>query len=170
MQPKKIGIFPASAAYKRKRLFQALENAFPVQFSPYDPVDPHRVDALLILENRPKVLRQASLGGLRSFVVLPGAEETFHGRVYVDFSQVTSLDSRLRNRTLEEHDSEPLGALNTSPENEILASCCGYPIWIVRHQGPARFDIVHFLTHSAQHGKDIGPNALLRVSSRDFQP
>lgn len=136
-----IGVFPAGEFERRRELFDALREAFPVRFTGLEAVDGERCDALIqFLEDEESPRFR---GPSKTLLLRLPSEAPARSRLgsVVKFSDSNLLDSRLRRRVLAE-DRELTGCLEEDPASAVLARSDGRPVWIKRKQDTREQDIV----------------------------
>ncbi len=130
--PLSVGVVPRAGYERRRRLFAALEAAFPVCFEGREPNQERDLDALVKLDGgRPA---EAGASGLPLLSLL--IEESGAARAPVDneLSEAPEIDRRLRKATLpDSHLGTVLQAgasLEPSERATVLAASGGQPTWI----------------------------------------
>ena len=124
-----IGIYPPAERDHRLRLFQALEEAFPVRFEGRREGNWENLDALIIID---KPVAESSLKDVACFTALTENYKTDLRSGPIDFTNASELDPRLRSRSLHESRAHGLLPIPIGPEDEVLALSGGDPVWIRR--------------------------------------
>jgi hypothetical protein len=167
---KRVGVFPGAALAARRRLFDALEQAFPVRFEPAHEPDASAAaapsgtfDALVAFAEPPVAGAHVAAGELagpaKRFIVDPADGAAVAGRI--DFTVSARLDGRLRGRALaEEH--APAAGIDVRAGDEILARIADRVVWVKRGDadvvagGPAELRPGGFLRDLVTPGRVIG--------------
>ena len=124
--PKTIGVCPPAERERRKRLFGALEEAFPVRFEGREPDQLRtRLDGAILFEDTdPGLLthQPCFVAGGSSRVEVAGV---------VELSASQPLDARLRGHALVDSRAAGLEGLQVDGDT-VRASCRGKALWISR--------------------------------------
>lgn len=145
MTRKTIRVHPSSDALD-SRLQEALAALTPVTFvSCSDLAECREGDALLNLSGNDDTLEALPAETVRCFhvangITTAGARQT--GGSSVQFSRSEYLDPRLHGRSLMHKAMPGYGGLRIRPMDEVLASCAGNPIWIVRNRRDSLMHVV----------------------------
>lgn len=126
-----VAVSPAAAHGARSRLFDALSEAFPVEFSGRDGgwAD---ADAIIVFGDLP-----AELPRVPTFqAVDAGAPESHSGAVALADS--TSVDGALRGRSLADERAGSIGAVEPIAGEEPLAHVAGRAVWVAGGGGADR--------------------------------
>jgi hypothetical protein len=148
---KLVGVFPGAAFAARKRLFDALEQAFPVRFEAAGE-SAARFDALVAFGDLPDAAPPKQLR-------IDPVDGAAAGRVA--FTASPRLDARLRGRRLaEEH--APAAGIDVRAGDEVLARAGDRVVWVRRGDadvvagGPAELRPGGFLRDLVTPGRVIG--------------
>jgi hypothetical protein len=125
--PATIGVLPASAFYRRPRLFAALRRVLAVEFDPRPEGAFGELDAALVFGRQ--LDAELVPFGLPCLVLIQHAEAPRSPAMPVSFSSAHELDPRLRSRTLEERTIVAFASLDTSNGGVTLASVEEEPVW-----------------------------------------
>ncbi len=130
MTRKLIGVFPASAANERARLFRALEAIFPVRFEGREPGQRTGLDAAMVLPGA--VDPSGERPDVPTLIAFDDEDAHAQTRKRVDLSETASLDTRLRGHRVTEHTLGRLPQIPSERGVEVLASCEGVPVFAYR--------------------------------------
>jgi hypothetical protein len=122
---KSVGVLPASAVEDKRRLFGALEEAFPVKFEGLARVSPTQPepDGLLVLGRS----RTAPPESIPSLTLLSDGEIPFEPGAEVEFMQDRSVARPLRGRRLQGHVA--VAGDRPGEGDRVLANATGQPVW-----------------------------------------
>jgi hypothetical protein len=152
---KKISVHPSGQYNERQRLFQVLEQAFPVRFVAGGSESGWEPDGYLLLKEDQHLTQQVGTLGVPVFVVATHGERVTETKV-VSFSAANSLDNRLRGVSLSEEYATGIHGIPSLPGDEILASMGTVPVWIHRKVGGSRVDVVSVCP------EDLSENEILK--------
>jgi hypothetical protein len=129
VNPSPIGVLPATEAARRTRLFQALEQVFPVRFEARADGHLAGLDAVVVFgaEHGPGERCDIPCLVITESEPPPGA-----GPDSVRLSASDRIDPRLRGRGFEPSDVPARASLETQPVDDVLATTADTPIWIWR--------------------------------------
>ncbi|TMC69424.1 MAG: hypothetical protein E6J18_12600 [Chloroflexi bacterium] len=134
MTARVVGVFPPRARALRRRLFDALELAFPIRFEGRDQGDFGGLDAAVFVDAPAPTQRPPcpSLWFERGDVERPQ-----NGKVRL--SSDTLLDGRLRGRVLTDGEADAAPVLRPSFPARVLAATANGPVWVTSQDaGPPR--------------------------------
>lgn len=130
--PARVGVVPSPAFEQRRRLFTALEAAFPVRFEGRGSDQGQRdLDGLVEIGGDGAATAAAG-AGVPSLALLGVEPEHPAAPVVQELSGAAQLDSRLRGAALPDSRLGPrMGATPAPPERAtVLATCGGAPTWV----------------------------------------
>ena len=137
--PSVVGVLPAAAATRRKRLLEALAKVIPVRFEGRDSHDVDGLDGVVVFADEGPCIEESALSpAVPSLVFTCVRHARPHRGTTVTLAPVARIDSRLRARTFDDADAASCIPLQPEPGDEILASSSGAPVWIVRPSVGAR--------------------------------
>lgn len=131
-EPNLIGVVPGHEREGRRRLFDALEDAFAVRFVASDSARSETLEAAVVfaggagdaLGDVPVVVSEGGCGGV-----------TTGAKGLVRLASVPELDSRLRGRSLEEESADRLRPVATGGTATVLASTAAGAVWATQCSG-----------------------------------
>lgn len=125
---KRVGVFPASERERRRRLFDALEKAFPLRFEPRSPGELRDLDAVLEIGGG-TVAEGGARAGLAA-LSMEGTEHRSSATAKLALSRSPAIDPRLRGASLADAFLEQRVDLQPSGHETILASSDTSPLWV----------------------------------------
>lgn len=140
MKASVVGVFPRGERERRQRLFGALETAFDLEMPGRDIGQWNGLNGAILFGEDRTAISQAAASGIPLLVILGnGDAESRDPPHRVQFSVTTSLDARLRGRSLQETSATlPIPA---EDGDDVLAETSRDPAWILRRTEGQR---VHF--------------------------
>lgn len=136
-----VGVVPAAAFERRRRLFAALERIFAARFEPRAAAELRGLAAVVAFGDERELDERLQSSGLPTFVAPSSRPSVSVGkRRTVEFSRCSRLDERLRGRVIGDSDRDVKTALEAEGFSE-LAHRDAHLLWQTR-DGPARFDRV----------------------------
>jgi len=126
-----IRVFPAAALQERKRLFDALQQAFPVSFTASPPKSDKSDQAAISFIDPGNDL--ADHPGSSRLLLPAGPEAGLARKWAVRLANDSHIDRAFRGRTLSEHNLGHIDDLRTSDRTTVLATAVSKPIWC-RHR------------------------------------
>lgn len=131
-EPILIAVVPGHEREGRRRLFDALENAFAVRFVAHDSASSRTLQAAVVfaggagdaVADVPVVVSEGGSGGV-----------TTGAKGLVRLASVPELDSRLRGRSLEEESAGRLRPVRTEMTATVLASTAAGAVWAKHRTG-----------------------------------
>lgn len=127
-----VGIAPANQYEKHARLFEALEQLFPITLQVRALDDYTGLHSLILLGASRETAAAAAQRGIPCFVVLAGKGPTARGsgNNNVQFGKAQSLEACLRGQTLAEPANYEFVPVACEPADEWIASKSGHPVWV----------------------------------------
>jgi hypothetical protein len=125
---KLVGVYPGKARASRARLFNALEEAFPVRFEARELDGLHDVDGIVTVGVAIGDDDRLSGAGPRLHALADESRDT-RKSVPIELTATSLLPSLLAGQTISET-SEPQPIALPGPDSEVLATCAGAPVWL----------------------------------------
>ncbi|TMD03767.1 MAG: hypothetical protein E6J01_15285 [Chloroflexi bacterium] len=134
MTARVVGVFPMEAHARRRRLFAALEAAFPLRFEGRDQADTDGLDGAVFVGAAPPAKPPACpwLSFEHDRVASPA-------RASVHIGTDPLIDARLRGRTLTEGLAGAARPLRPADSGRVLATTPAGPVWLASAEEPRRY-------------------------------
>lgn len=131
----RIGVAPPEHWHGRRRLFDALEAAYPVRFEPRNPGDRLNLDAIVAIGREKAVAHGPGIPVLTA----TGSERRQEQPAVVEVADEPSIHRALRGASLTDGWTAPLapGDRGKPPGESLLASVGGLPAWMIDGTGGA---------------------------------
>jgi hypothetical protein len=174
---KLIGVMPARERSARRRLFDALEQTFPVRFEGRQPNDHAGLDAAFVLPEAANLVDALPVS-LPRLVTLaeegptppPPPIRAPHNPTgaAVDLAEGEPLDARLRRLRLHDAALDAVHSLPAGGSNEVLAASGDQPVWVTSERAdsvalaPAELRGDECLRDRVRDGRFLAGTALVR--------
>ena len=159
---------PAAERAARSRLFDALEQAFPVRIAGRQPGDLGGLDAVVFLGSEAVSEREPAGHGLPCLIALRPERSPAGGPpANVDLTADRGVDERLRGRRLRDGSARIARPLAVGSGGRVLAACRGAPVWLRSAQHLAPRDIAALAPQELDAGEALrerlGPGRFLAL-------
>jgi hypothetical protein len=155
-----VAVVPSGERDRRRRLFDALEQAFPVDFQGRAVTDLAHADAAILIAPDAEAERAAASAGVRRLVAAaseaapaPGA----NGGPLPSFelAREAALDARLRGQRLGDASAGTAAPLTAVSGGTVLAALDGDPLWVTADDGTGRCDTVALAPAELEPGEAL---------------
>jgi hypothetical protein len=160
-----IGVFPRAEKKRRPRLFEALAEAFPVEFEGREGGDVAGLDGCLFL-GPPD---QGAPTTIPSLTYLDARHAEARSPARVEIEQSATVEQPLRGRTLDDREALGPESVPVASGDELLASADRRPLWLARTQRGGRSYVAH-LAPDELAGEESLRDLLVRGRFMSFLP
>jgi hypothetical protein len=158
MERRLVGIAPAAERTRRRRLFDALEEAFPVRFEARAPDALGGLDAAVLIAAGEHVERSAT-HGMPTVVATADERWGTHSDAPPDagyaLAATGELDARLRGRFLRDPAAWYAAPVRVEPGDRVLARFGRAPVWVRREGAGGRRDVVALVPDELAPGEAL---------------